>query len=162
MRTLRWFGSVLLVLIGLLLVVPGLFIAFTTDWQPTRELHEGEIARIRAADTFVENHKASAGRLPTTDEFGHWAKTAPSELRLDGVGFTYLKRDENTYIFDWYGGRGAWLWWQPKSGFDQANISSRDYFIFGSKLADLVVFLGLGAGALWAAKLAAPSKRDAS
>jgi hypothetical protein len=160
MRALRCFSSLILLLLGLLLVVPGLFIAFTTDWQPTSKLYEHDIARIRAASTFVEKYKTNAGRLPTTDEFRRWAETAPSQLRLDGVGLTYLPRDENTYIFDWYGGRGAWLWWKSNSSLDRANI--RDYFIFGSKFVDLLVFLGFGAGALWGAKRVAPGKRDAS
>ena len=162
MHILRWIGSGFLVVFGLLLIVPGLIIAIAADWQPTRNLREDEAARIRAASAFVETHKAGTGRLPTADEFGHWAKSAPSQLRLEGVGFTYLPGDESTYVFDWYGGKGTWLWWQSRSRSDLANISSRDYFMFGSKLADLLVFLVFGAGALWGAKLTAPKRRDAS
>jgi hypothetical protein len=150
MYTLRWIGSAFLVLLGLLLIAPGLIIAIATDWQPTRTLREDEVARIRAASAFVEINKTSTGRLPTTDEFKHWAESAPSQLRLDGVGFTYLPHEENDYIFDWYGGRGAWLSWKSHTRADLANISSRYYFIFGSKWADLLVFFGLGAAALWA------------
>ena len=162
MRALRWFGCVFLTLIALLLLVPGFYIAFTTDWQPTRELRGEDVARIRAASSFVESFKASKGRLPTWDEFGRWTKTAPDELRLEGVGFDYEKHNESTYIFAWYGGRGAWLWWKSNSGLDRANLSSQNYFIFGSKLADLVVFFGFAAAALWGARLAAPVRKHAS
>lgn len=162
MYTLRWIGSAFLVLLGLLLIALGLMIAIATDWQPTRNLREDEIARIRAASAFVETIKISTGRLATTDEFKLWAESAPSQLRLDGVGFTYLPLEENDYTFDWYGGKGAWLSWKSHSRPDLASISSRYYFIFGSKWADLLVFFGLGAAALWGAKLAAPYRRDAS
>jgi hypothetical protein len=148
MRALLWFGSVLLMLAGFLLLIAGLFIAFSTDWQPTRSLRVDEVARIRAASAFVELRKRETGRLPIADEFQHWAQRAPEALRIDGVGFTYAADRPPVYEFSWWSGN-AWLRWRSDSSATElAEISSADYFVFGSKLLDLLVFIGFGAGAL--------------
>ena len=157
MRVLIWFGSLLFAFVGMSLLLAGSFIAFTTDWQPTRELRPDEVDRIRVASIFIEARRKETGDLPTAGEFQLWADAAPKELRLDGVGFKYSTNLPRTYRFDWWGG-DVWLRWRSDSSKSElAEISSADYFIFGSKVLDLIIFIGLGIGALVAVRKISPA-----
>ena len=151
MRSLLWLSSVLLMLVGFFFLIVGLFTAFATDWQPTKALRSDEKARIHAASMFVEARKKETGRLPVADEFQQWAQAAPETLRMDGVGFAYSPFKSSVYEFSWWGGN-AWLRWKSDTTSTQlAEISSADYFMFGSKLFDLFVFFVLGTAAIFAA-----------
>lgn len=133
------------------MLIAGLSIAFSTDSQPTRSLRADEVARIRAASEFVELRKRETGHLPTSGEFQQWARRTPEALRFEGVGFQYSAPQPPVYEFSWRGGN-AWLRWKSDSSATElAEISSADYFVFGSKLLDLLVFIGFGVGALIAA-----------
>jgi hypothetical protein len=138
-------------LAGFTLLIAGLFIAFSTDSQPTRSLRSDEVDRIRAASEFVELSKRETGRLPISSEFQQWAQRTPEALHFEGVGFQYSAPRPLVYEFSWWGGN-AWLRWRSDSSATElAEISSADYFVFGSKFLDLLVFIGFGVGALIAA-----------
>ena len=150
----------LLFLASLPFIVLGAHIAVNTDWQPMHTLDSMEVARIEAASRFVERHFTQHGRMPTTDDFQLWAGSAPSELRLDGVGFSYAPPTGavvREYAFSFWEG-DAWVTWRSKfTGMSVAEISPATYFFTGSKLFDLLVFFDIGVAALFAAKVVAPA-----
>ena len=145
----RWFAAAVVALVGFACIAVAMWTLVSRDWHPTRGLGSDDSKRIGAATVYVESCEKSLGRIPTVQEFAEWSRNAPTELRLDGIGFTYTtsgSADGATYAFQWYGGRGTWLSWSSNTSNPQlADISPSTYFIFGHKLLDIVIFFGLGA-----------------
>jgi len=158
MRTLRWCLAVFLLLVGAGMLLPAVYIAFWTDWLPKKELRPDEAKRVATARDYVELQRARIGRMPRPAEFQEWAKSAPSELRLDGVGFAYLPIDQSSYVFEWWGGNAS-MRWRSNGSAEVGEIRESDYFLFGSKLFDLTVFFGLAAAAIYSARIAMPRQR---
>ena len=144
----RWLAAAVVGMVGIACIAMAVWTLTARDWHPTRGLRSDDLNRIRITTEFVESSKKSLGRMPTMQEFDLWSRSAPTELRLDGVGFSYGPSGTTVgaaYAFDWYGGRGTWLSWRSDTlSPELADISPSVYFVFGHKLVDLVVFFGLG------------------
>ncbi len=158
MRVLGWCVPTILFLVGVAMLLPAIYTAFWTDWLPKNELRPSEVERIAMACDYVELHLARTRRMPWPAEFQGWANSAPGELRLEGVGFTYLPVNETSYVFEWWGGN-SYMRWRSGSSVEIGEISESDYFFFGNKLFDLIVFLGLATGAICAARVTMPTRR---
>jgi hypothetical protein len=153
MRWLLWLGSVLLLILGACLLVLGSYVAVSTDSTPTHKLNPAEVARVRAARLFVEAHRRVNGRMPEAADFETWARTAPEDVRFDGVGFSYSRRGAESYDFSWWGGESQLRSKADSASEHTAEISPEDYFVFGSKWLDLLVFIGAGLVAIAAASV---------
>jgi hypothetical protein len=117
MKLVRIFCVVFFLLIALPLLAVACFVAMHTDAKPMHVLDVSEMARVDLAGQFVEYHFARYGRVPTSREFEVWADHAPSDLRLDGVGFTYssiLGPDQKAYDFSFCEG-DAFVKWRSTS-----------------------------------------------
>jgi len=147
---------------GVLLSDDWALTACATDWQPTRALRSDEADRIHAARMFVETRRSDTGRLPATYEFQKWARSAPDTLRLDGVGFTYDTARPPVYDLSWWGSNARLGWRSDTASLHLAEISSSDFFFFGSKLLDLLIFTVLDTGAIFAARLISVKNTDAN
>jgi hypothetical protein len=156
---------VIVLLISLPFLAVGSLIAMYVDAKPLHVLDVSERARIDAAAQFVDDYFSHYGRVPTVDEFKIWADHAPSDLRLDGVGFEYsslLGPSQKAYAFSFWEG-GAWVTWQstsPDKGV--ADVSPTDAFFAGSKWADLFIFFSTGIATLLVAIVLFLPKRRTS
>lgn len=104
MKLLRWVISIVLILISVPVSLYFLFI-LSKPAQAMHRLDKDEIFRLRAANDYVQQYQQQYKLLPTPSDFEVWAKQAPEELRLDGVGFEYGRsRDsanQNYYFSYW-------------------------------------------------------------
>lgn len=149
MKWVCWVTGFCLVILSFLALGLGGFVAVKTVWVPTRAVSEFELHRVDLATTFVEAEAKRLGRLPTYTEFLEWVTRAPKELRVDGQGFNYWPAD-GKYSFSWWDGDASVTWDRDRNR-GLVRISPEHVFLFGSKLADLLAFIGAGVLLLMAA-----------
>jgi hypothetical protein len=151
-----------LALVLLLAALPFLYlgaIMLPHDAIPAHELNASERDVIARAARHVGDHLGSTGRYPTSVEFDSWAEQAlsPLPLRWTTLKFTPPWGPEPDYSLSFWDG-DYWYTWHPRpAGSTRAYTDPAKFFLFGSKLKDLLAFLGTGALLLLAAwRLARP------
>ena len=151
-----------LALVLLLAALPFLYLGVTMlphDAIPAHELNASERDVIARAAGHVGDHLGSTGRYPTAEEFDTWAEQAltPLPLRWTTLKFAPPSGPEPDYSLSFWDG-DYWYTWHPRpAGSTRAYTDPEKFFLFGSKLKDLLAFLGTGALLLLAAwRLARP------
>lgn len=137
---LRALLSALLLIPSILFCLFGAVIALTTPSQPMRPLTASEVREVEAVSQFVEHHIAHNARMPTTDEFNSWAVKRWG----DNYFFSYSASPSaslGNYEFRFWDGSCEVIW---RPGMSVVEASADSYFIFGSKLHDVLGLFGTG------------------
>jgi hypothetical protein len=144
---MKAFLRVAVALVCFLAGVPFLFLGVLTiprDWNAVRELRKDERDAVSAAVRYVDEHRKAVGRYPTIEEFEAWADGALRSLPLQWCDLRYYPPlvDRTDYSFAIWDGDCHSTWRSEPKGSTTMAIDPVCYFVFGSKIADLFVFLG--------------------
>lgn len=147
-------GALLYGTVGTVLLLLGGLAA--TD-SANRPLYPDEYDSVIAAYTFAHEEHDRTGSWPTSSRLHSRLESLPGLLTLDGNGFGCSVNDGKLEC-SWFSG-GDELRWSPDQP-DVAVFAPEQYFLFGSRVKDLLVLLSFGVAALAAAWWVFPGGRS--
>lgn len=162
-RMLRVLGAAALVLAS----VPFVYLGVVSIQREShiRELHPNEREVVGYAVRFIGDHLRSTGSYPSETVFRAWADDAGYVRRIEGTSrlppqwtvfdYTAPAVGRTEYSFRMWDGDCRSAWQSEPAGNTRLTVDPACYYVFGSRPADLIAFLGTAALLLFVAGLVA-------